>query len=320
MRKKRVYAAVIVLFLCILCLGHQSLAAENKSSVGTITLSYEAEGMGFENLEISLYQIASLKGDGTYELLPEFAKCSVSVEKMLSSSEQKNASAALESFLASNQMKADAKVLSDEKGEVLFANLQEGLYFVQGVVTEKNGISYEFRDLFIPLPIMNADGTLTFDVKAKPKYEFYAPKTDYKVIKLWKDQEYKEKRPKEIQVEIFKDGKLHSTVALNTENQWSYQWEDSTGKGVWTVSEKNPGKSYKVEILCNDNVFQIINTYEKEEPSKTEPSKTPDKDKVPDSMPKTGDEAPVLLYGMVLCISGFVLLMIGNLRKRNKSG
>ena len=320
MRKKPAYLTIIVLFLCMIFAGKVNAAADETSSVGKITLSYEIDGIGFENLEVSLYQVASLKNDGTFELLPELAKCSVSTEKMLSSAEQKNAASTLEAFLAANQIKPKAKALTDKKGDVLFENLQPGLYFVQGIVTEKNGVSYEFRNLFIPLPIMNADGSLTYEIKAKPKYELYAQKADYKVVKLWKDQGYKEKRPKEIQVEIFKDGSLERTVVLNADNDWSYQWEDSEGKGKWTVSEKNPGKDYKVEILSKENVFQIINTYEKEDPSQKEPPKTPDKEKVPPSMPKTGDEAPVLLYVMVLCISGCMLLVIGNFRKRKKSG
>lgn len=320
MRKKPVYLAVLVLFLCMIFAGKVTAAADETSSLGKITLSYEIDGIGFENLEISLYQTASLKEDGTFELLPEFAKCSVSVEKMLSSSDQKNAGSTLESFLAANQIKPKAKALTDKKGEVLFENLQPGMYFVQSMVTEKSGTSYEFRSLFIPLPITSADGTLTYEIKAKPKYELSVQKTAYKVVKLWKDQEHKEKRPKEIQVEIFKDGSLERTVTLKADNDWSYQWEDSTGKGKWTVAEKNPGKDYKVEILSKENVFQIINTYEKEDPSQKEPPKTPDKEKVPPSMPKTGDEAPVLLYVMVLCISGCMLLVIGNFRKRKKSG
>ena len=73
MRKKPVYLAALILFLCMIFAGKVSAAADETSAVGKITLSYEIDGIGFENLEISLYQTASLKEDGNFELLPEFA-------------------------------------------------------------------------------------------------------------------------------------------------------------------------------------------------------------------------------------------------------
>ena len=123
---------------------------------------------------------------------------------------------------------------------------------------------------------------------------------EYKVVKLWKDAN-SSSRPTSVDVDILKDGAVHKSVTLNSENNWSYTWT-ATG-GDWSVVEKNVSDNYNVSISKNGTSFAITNTLPQ--------------DPV-DKIPSTGDTAPLWLYVVIMCLSGLVLVILGVISAKNR--
>ena len=63
-----------------------------------------------------------------------------------------------------------------------------------------------------------------------------------------------------------------------------------------------------INISQNENVFQIINTYIPEEVPDDKPEDKPDGPVIT----PTGDNNPVMLYAMLMSVSGLVLLIMGS--------
>ena len=131
------------------------------------------------------------------------------------------------------------------------------------------------------------------------------------VIKIWKDKGYKEKRPKEVTIELLRDGKNYEIVKLNTKNNWKYQWSNLSADYQWTVVEKGISDDYKVEYSKSGNKVYVINYYKEpektnkpNEPEKPKPSNPPKAEK----LPQTGQmwwPVPILM------VTGILFWLIG---------
>lgn len=86
-----------------------------------------------------------------------------------------------------------------------------------------------------------------------------------RVLKIWKD-DIPQSRPKEIVIQLLKDGVIYDTVTLNAVNNWRYTWEKlpaynkDGSKIVWSVVEKEP-EGYTVLIARDGVTFTVTNTY-----------------------------------------------------------
>lgn len=324
MRKKISYLSFVFLLIFIIFSVEVKAFYINPTLQGKISLSYKIDGYGIEGLDIAAYRVAALLEDGTYELLEPYTDYPVSLESMLSLEEGKHAASTLASYVKADHLEAYCTNKSDRRGEVLMERMTPGLYLILGSTVQRDDSEYLFGDYFVYLPAKGSDGEYHYHVQAIPKYELIIPTTEYKVVKFWKDEEGKEKRPSSIEVEILKDGVLEEICTLNAENNWSYSWETTDLEGQWSVIEKNAGDSYYVEIIENEAVFHIINTYKEEpedpeEPEEPKEPESPQDDEGPSDIIKTGDSAPVMLYLMIMCISGMVLLLVGIRMKRKTS-
>ena len=141
-------------------------------------------------------------------------------------------------------------------------------------------------------------------------------------------------------MDILKDGVVLKSVILSSSNNWSYSWEVSDKTGNWSVSEKDVPAGYQVLITKNKTAFTVTNTKVPDDPDKPDEPYVPDEPETPDKpkepeeepyvsvfsgsvhseVPKTGDTYPVLLYAVIMCISGTGLMMLGilKLRERNR--
>lgn len=84
---------------------------------------------------------------------------------------------------------------------------------------------------------------------------------DVKVMKVWKDENHEEERPKKVEAELLGNGVVYDTVVLNEENGWQYEWTGLDGAIEWTVREKTVLDKYKSNVVIDRGVFVIINTY-----------------------------------------------------------
>ena len=95
-------------------------------------------------------------------------------------------------------------------------------------------------------------------------------------------------------------------MILSEENNWSYSWIAKDDGAKWTVIERNAPSGYTATVQKRDNTFILTNTYIPQKPDK------------PHDAPQTGDTSNVMLYVILLIVSGSMLIILGVTGKRNE--
>ncbi len=303
MRKKIALLICLVMCVAALCPLYANAATPlDPAAEASLTLCYQKDEQKFSDLQISIFRVAEAFSDGTFDLIEPFAYSLVDIHGITNKEQWQIAAVTLNSYIVSNQISPDRVEKTDADGIATFSQLETGLYFVKEVVTENEFGTYIFDQFFVYLPTLNENGSFNYNVEAKPKCTSFVPKTEYRVTKLWKNDSKKE-RPKQITVDIYKDGALFESRILSAENNWSYAWKVSEAdRSEWTVAERTVSKGYKVTVQKNGSSFSIVNTKEGD----------PDR---PDT-PQTGDTANPFLWILITCISGIMLIIIGIYSRR----
>lgn len=304
MRKRILLGLCFVALLCACLRPHRAKALTplEPDRLCSLTLHYTQDGLGFEALSVRIYRVAEAFPDGTFDLIEPYSAYPVNIHGITSQKEWQDVASTLRAYIAADQVEPTRVETTDAEGMVVFRELQTGLYFVHGVVAEKESGTYRFNDFMIYLPTPMENEGFQYDVQAVPKCVQFTPNTHYSVVKLWKDTGNEQQRPQSVTVEIMKDGEVYETVVLSQENQWSYRWTVPHDNSIWSVVEKDVPSGYKVSISENATGFVITNT-------KTTPTDPPD----------TGDVFPLGLCTAVLCISGLGLVLLGALRERKRT-
>jgi len=264
----------------------------------------------FTDLEIKIYRVADVTEDGTFEKVSPYDEYPVDVTNVTSQIEWIEIAQTLRGYAQANGVEPYMAKKTDTAGEVLFENLEEGLYLVSGVRAEGSDYIYNFFDFMICLPAVE-DGNYIYDVSAIPKSQKMEPivkEITYTVLKLWKDTEGN-KRPESITVDILKDGMVNETVVLDSANNWTYSFTCPDGENTWSVVEKDVPEGYTVKVMNKETSFVIVNTLEE-----------PEIPENPVDKPQTGDIAPIRLWMTLFCISGMVLIIFGiGMRRRENA-
>ncbi len=273
----------------------------------SLTINYQKNGKGFENLEINIYQVAKMLEDGSFEKSGKFASCPVSVYDITSNTEWKQTALTLEAYTNKDKIKPYKTEFTSNKGWVEFSDLECGLYLVRSV-SEKRDNAYYYFDSFLTYLPMVQDDDYKYNVYAQPKPSEVIiddKLITYKVLKLWKDIGNKEQRPKSITVDILKNGVVNKSVKLSNKNNWFYSFKAKNDGSVWSVVERNVPKKYSVKIANNKTMFVITNTHKD--------SEKPENNKKPpySDAPKTGLGISRMVYFVIMCISGLMLVIIG---------
>ena len=304
--KKRILPLFCLAVLCCVVLGPIRASAAtplDPDAEASLTLHYQKGDKAFSEMQIAIYRVAEAFSDGTFKLIAPFSSYPVNIYGISAQIQWKHVAATLSSYITANQVKPDQKALTDEHGTARFENLKTGLYLVSEVVAENSEGTYIFNQFMVYLPTPQPDGSYNYTVEAKPKCIGFVPKTQYTVTKLWQDAGEQNHRPKEVAVDIYKDGVLQETKILSASNNWSYTW-DVFGEdhGKWMVAERSVPDNYTVTIQQNGSVFSIINTIQTE----------------PEIPPQTGDSFTPLPWTLAMCISGIMLLVLGLYGRRRQ--
>ena len=290
--KKRILPIFCLLLTLAALLQVGVCAAPVENS---LTLCYQKGGVVFPDLQVSIYQVAELQNDGTYQLLEPFASASVNLDGITEQAQWQSITQTVFSCIVANGVAPSQMTQTDEGGLAKFANLPEGLFYVQEVVADNANGTYIFNQFMIYLPTPNPDGSFDYVVEANPKCLEFIPKTQYTVTKLWQDGGNSLNRPKEVIVDIYHQGVLQETQVLSAQNNWTYTWTvTQDNQSGWTVAEREVPEHYKVTVRQNDNTFTLINTRQ----GKPNP-------------PKTGDTFNPMPLVVIMCISGALLVVLG---------
>ena len=290
--KKRILPILCLLLTLAALLQVGVCAAPVENS---LTLCYQKGGVVFPDLQVAIYQVAELQNDGSYQLPAPFDAASVNLDGITEQAQWQSITQTVFSCIVANGVAPSQMARTDEGGLAKFANLPEGLFYVQEVVADNANGTYIFNQFMIYLPTPNPDGSFDYVVEANPKCLEFIPKTQYTVTKLWQDGGNSLNRPKEVIVDIYHQGVLQETQVLSAQNNWTYTWTvTQDNQSGWTVAEREVPEHYKVTVRQNDNTFTLINTRQ----GKPNP-------------PKTGDTFNPMPLVVIMCISGALLVVLG---------
>ena len=316
MAKRRMAVTIILLCLCFWltpCYAMATSTTDASESINvnaecTLTLSYTCDGTAFEDVSVKLYKIADVSSDFQYKLTSSFEKSALILNGVRTNGEWDVIRSTLEAHIVAENIAADAIAKTDSEGIVCFEDLKPGLYLaVVGTVTQED-ITCFFDSALVALPGLNTEGVWEYQVTVASKSELIPPIDDeieLKVLKIWKGDEGRNNRPKSIGVEIFKDGESYQKVELSQDDNWSYSWTAKDDGAKWTVIERNTPSGYTMTLEKRGNSFVLTNTY------------TPKNPDEPFDAPQTGDTSNIMLYVILMIVSGSMLIILGIIGKRN---
>lgn len=287
---------------------------------GSITVSYPCAGM-----KVQLYNVAYQGKKSDYILKKRFAKYPIKLNK-LTKAEWAGQAQALAAYIQRDDLSANRSGSTDSTGKIKFRNLRQGMYLIMTQVHEENGYTYKAMPYFVSIPGKSVNGKTQYHVTTTAKYEKTSngnneTEKDYKVAKVWSDKGHENIRPKNITVQLLRDGSVYQEVMLNKENNWQYTWKNLSSKYQWEAIEKSKPNDYFVSVSKQETSIVIKNVYWDDEyyndSTTTERSKTTTKKesttdnnnettKQPTKkLPQTGQvwwPLPFLAFGGILCI------------------
>ncbi len=278
---------LLSLLLCMICvfmlLPVQVFAAgaiDTDRDV-SLTIQYAHNKTPVSGVQFDLYRVADVDEYAEFTLTGDFKKYPVQVNG-LTAGTWKTLAETLSAYADRDKLTPLDSGKTDAKGMLTFPNqkssLKPGLYLVAGRQLVQDSYTYTTEPFLVTLPNLDtASDIWTYDVTVTPKHtRTENPPTpddrtiERKVLKVWKD-DVEQSRPKEVIVQLLKDGAVYDTVTLNAANNWRYTWEKlpeynkNGSKVVWSVVEKEL-EDYTVLITRDGITFTVTNTYSPDEP------------------------------------------------------
>ena len=315
MAKRRVAVIVFLLCLCLSwlpCYAQAASTADAKEPISpdkdcSLTIAYRYDGQSFSNHPVRLYKIADVSADFQYTLTAPFANSGLILNGVRSVSEWNVIRSTLETHILTYDVDADLTGATDQDGQVCFNALKPGLYLAITEQVIQHDWIYAFDSALVALPGLGADGLWQYEVAVTSKSKAIPPaetdeEIEFKVLKLWKGDKGRSDRPQSIEVEIFRDGVSYQTVILSEENHWTFSWFAKDDGATWKVVERNVPTGYTMMVEERETSFVLTNT------------RPPDK---PD-IPQTGDTTNIMLYFVLMNVSGIMLIILGIAGKRKR--
>ena len=316
MAKRRMAIKIAFICLCFWLMPCYAMAASTTDASGPInvngecalTITYACDETPFEDVSVKLYKIAEVSCDFRYTLTSPYEKSKLVLNGIKTNGEWNTIRSTLEAYIVADNINADAVAKTDSMGRVYFEDLKPGLYLASVGTVTKRELMCHFDSALVALPGLNTEGVWQYQVAVTSKSQMIPPSVEeiaLKVLKLWKGDEGRNSRPKNIEVEIFKDGESYQKVELSQDDNWSYRWTAKDDGAKWTVIERNTPSGYTMTLEERENAFILTNTY------------TPENPDGPVDTPQTGDTSNVMLYVILMIISGSMLIILGLIGKRN---
>lgn len=287
---------------------------------GSISIECPAEGM-----ELSLYRVADY--EDSFTLTGKFQNYQVSLDQQ-DQDGWKGVARTLADYIGRDGIEADAVTKSGSDRSACFEDLSRGLYLVSAkeIEVQENGKTriYTPQVSLVALPDSTQEDPYNIEVflKYDDREKQEGSRTRVHVLKVWK-QDREENRPTSVQVELLRtDSKGKTTVVdrqiLNSENQWSYTWEDLSSQARWSVTEQKVPSGYTVSTSRQGSTVVLTNTAK--EPGGSGDSEN-NSGNTGQKLPQTGQlwwPVPLLIMAGVMCLlAGKVLRRSGDKKKKN---
>lgn len=315
-RRMGIMAFVLCFFLLQMSCRVQALSTTDaKEPISTeqdcsLSLSYCSGGVAFSGLPVRLYKIADVSANFEYTLTSSFKGTNLILNGIQTVGEWNVIQSTLETYIFANEITADYNTVTDSDGKADFEALKPGLYLASTERAVQDKTIYVFGSALIALPGLGADGFWQYRVAVNAKSEMIPPSEDdeeieLKILKLWKGDSESLARPASVEVEIFRNGTSYQTVILSEDNHWTYTWSAKDDDADWKVVERNVPTGYTMTIEERETSFTLTNTYNGDVPDN------------PDS-PQTGDMSNIMLWFILMILSGSMLIILGMTGKRSR--
>lgn len=195
---------------------------------------------------------------------------------------------------------------TNSQGNLRFQGLADGTYLLTGTPFQMQEELCEPEMILVTLPAKDVNGNPANIVILRPKFEIRDAQKEmqYKVIIIWEEVPGAKNKvhPETAEVFLYRNGSVAQSMVLGTTENWQYTWTETDPSAIWAALETVP-KGYTVRYERQGNTLIIINTpIVKNHQNTTE-----------DKLPQTGQ----LWWPVpILAMSGFVLLMVGWLRRK----
>lgn len=320
----KIIKAVLATMVILLALPLQALAAGriDQNRDVSLTISYQDGKTPLVGAQFDLYLVATMDETGALTVTQTFEKYSIDLTGNDDAAWKAMAST-LEGYVLRDSVTPTDSGKTDRNGKLSFpagsGKLAPGLYLILGSRHRQNGVIYDAQPTMALLPVLDKEtDEWHYDVTISTKHESHLepsnPDDDTvtrKVLKIWDDEGNENRRPKEITVQLLRDGKVYDTVTLNEANNWRYTWTDLSSEYKWIVVEKEL-ENYTVTVTQAGITFVVTNTYKENTPEKPTTPTTPSTPSEP-TLPQTGQlwwPVPILIA------AGLLLVVIGLLRRR----
>ena len=317
MINRKIGILFILLCLCFHLMPCQVMAASTSDAVEPIipenecslTVSYCRGETAFSGIQVKLYRIAEVSADFRYTLAQSFAASGLILDGIRTSGEWDVVRSTLKAHILAYNIAPEFTSVTNEDGQVSFESLKTGMYLAIVNQVEQDDLHYRFDSALIALPGLGSDDRWQYQVSVNAKGEVLPPvdpdeKIEFKVLKLWKGDEGGSDRPESVEVEIFRDGISYEKVVLSEEKHWSYTWSAKDDGANWSVVERNVPQGYTMTVEERQSTFVLTNTW------------TPTYPDDPDKPPQTGDTSNIMLYVLLMTLSGTMLIILGVIRKK----
>ena len=298
----RIFAVILAIFIIAGSLPLTASAAGviDLSVRGSLKLKYQYQYELIDGVNVRIYNVADIDDNGNYTLRKPYSDITsfpvTGMHEVDVQSEWDDMIKSIEAYIYTNNIEPTASVKTDAEGNAFFESLDLGLYLVISDSLKKGYCTYTFSSFFISVPSKDENGdwkNVGYDVVAVPKCERIdeqkVEEIDYNLYKRWDDAGNESKRPKSIEISIYRDGIIYEKVTLSAENNWHYAWKSEPGHS-WTMAETEL-TGYTMKLVAGDNSFTLTNTYKEDNPPPDKPNepdnpKNPDKPKKPEKPDK----------------------------------
>ena len=321
--KKRITVLILSLVIALALPVHVLAAGNiNTEQEVQLTISYRSGNTLLSGAAFDIYQVATVNEIGELTSIFPFNQFNVDIRGK-NDEAWKAVASTLEGYVLRDNITPTSSGKTDAKGVLKFTNqvkqLKQGLYLVLGHRHIQDERIYDAAPFMIMLPTQDIDTNVwLYDVTANPKCDSWPEPSEpnnntvtRKVLKVWADSGYEKNRPKEVIVQLLKNGTIYDTVSLSADNDWRYTWEKLDDNNTWTIAEKEMD-DYSVTVTEEGITFVVTNTYTGNSTQKLIVPQTPGNA----SLPQTGQ----LWWPVPILIAvGLLLIIIGLLRRRGSS-
>lgn len=279
-----------------------------------LTISYVDDNTALAGANFALYRVAAVEQTGELTPVAPFEQYNVDIRGK-NDSAWKALASTLEGYVLRDDIAPYDRGSTDATGTLSFpsqaARMETGLYLVLGERHVQGSTMYDAEPFMIMLPTVDKQANeWVYSMTVLPKHESQPVPVEpvsLKVLKVWDDKGNEAIRPKEITVQLLKDGDVFDSVTLSAANNWRYTWDELDGKSTWTVTEKEL-EGYTVSVTREGITFVVTNTC-------VEPPVTPPIEPKPPMLPQTGQ----LWWPVFVLLAGGLLLLIFGVIRRQRS-